>query len=240
MRRNIALHNLEYYITWPLFARDQHVDSKDLHGVFPNNQNLYGVYPFYMGIESDYNAHGVLILNSNAQEITFGPAPQIVYRTIGGLLDIYFFPGPTPEDVLKQYLAFVGYPMLPPYWGLGFQHNLEYYITWPLFARDQHVDSKDLHGVFPNNQNLYGVYPFYMGIESDYNAHGVLILNSNAQEITFGPAPQIIYRTIGGLLDIYFFPGPTPEDVLKQYLAFVGYPMLPPYWGLGFQVIRQF
>uniref|UniRef100_A0A914S0Y1 Glycoside hydrolase family 31 TIM barrel domain-containing protein n=1 Tax=Parascaris equorum TaxID=6256 RepID=A0A914S0Y1_PAREQ len=96
-----------------------------------------------------------------------------------------------------------------------FQHNLEYYITWPLFARDQHIDSKPVHGVFPNTHNLYGVYPFYLGIESDYNAHGVLILNSNAQK------------------------GDDKKSSKNSYLAFVGYPMLPPYWGLGFQFSRN-
>ena len=47
-----------------------------------------------------------------------------------------------------------------------------------------------------------------------------------------------VYRTIGGMLDIYFFPGPSPEDVVNQYLALIGTPMLPAYWALGFQLCR--
>ena len=54
--------------------------------------------------------------------------------------------------------------------------------------------------------------------------------------MTTGPNPHLVYRTIGGLLDMYFFPGPTPEDVVKQYLALIGRPMLPAYFALGFQV----
>lgn len=52
----------------------------------------------------------------------------------------------------------------------------------------------------------------------------------------FGPAPHLVYRTIGGVLDIYFFPGPSAEDVVRQYAALVGKPALPPYWAFGYQV----
>jgi alpha-glucosidase (family GH31 glycosyl hydrolase) len=50
-------------------------------------------------------------------------SPHLVYRTIGGILDIFFFPGPNPEDVVQQYLAIIGRPFLPAYWALGFQQS---------------------------------------------------------------------------------------------------------------------
>ena len=85
---------------------------------------------------------------------------------------------------------------------------------------------------------ITGVHPFYLMIEPDNKAHGVLFLNSNAQEFASYSPPALLYRTIGGIIDIYFFPGPTPEEVIKQYHAFIGKPYLPAYWGFGYQVCQ--
>uniref|UniRef100_A0A0K0DZJ0 P-type domain-containing protein n=1 Tax=Strongyloides stercoralis TaxID=6248 RepID=A0A0K0DZJ0_STRER len=125
------------------------------------------------------------------------------------------------------------------FYGLGenihhkIKHDFSTYKTWGLFDRDIAPDSKDL-----NRHNLYGVHPFYLVIEPDGKAHGVFFFNSNAQEFVTGPAPHLIYRTIGGQIDIFFFPGPTPEDVVKQYTSLIGKPFLPPLWSLGFQLSR--
>ncbi|KHN85505.1 Maltase-glucoamylase, intestinal [Toxocara canis] len=113
------------------------------------------------------------------------------------------------------------------------KHNFTEYRTWGMFARDEPPDSSHLV-----TKNLYGVHPFYVALEPDAKAHGVLIWNSNPQEITTGPAPHLVYRTIGGILDIYFFPGPEPEQVVQQYLALIGTPILPAYFALGFQLCR--
>ncbi|XP_054838775.1 sucrase-isomaltase, intestinal [Eublepharis macularius] len=101
--------------------------------------------------------------------------------------------------------------------------------TWGMFARDQP----------PGYQlNMYGVHPFYMGLEKDGNAHGVLLLNSNGMEVKLQPTPALTYRTVGGILDFYMVLGPTPEQVVQEYTALIGRPVMPPYWGLGFQLCR--
>ena len=76
-------------------------------------------------------------------------------------------------------------------------------------------------------------------MEYSDDAHGVLILNSNAMEVETGPGPHLVYRTIGGQIDLAFFPGPKPEEVIQQYLAYIGTPFLPAYWALGFQVLAR-
>ena len=46
------------------------------------------------------------------------------------------------------------------------------------------------------------------------------------------------YRTIGGLLEFFVFMGPEPEQVVQQYTALIGRPVMPAYWALGFQICR--
>uniref|UniRef100_A0A4X2LEU1 Maltase-glucoamylase n=1 Tax=Vombatus ursinus TaxID=29139 RepID=A0A4X2LEU1_VOMUR len=109
-----------------------------------------------------------------------------------------------------------------------FRRNMNWH-TWGMFARDQPPGYK---------KNSYGVHPYYMGLEEDGNAHGVLLLNSNAMDVTFQPTPALTYRTVGGILDFYMVLGPTPELVTQQYTELVGRPVMTPYWALGFQLCR--
>ncbi|KGL74967.1 Maltase-glucoamylase, intestinal, partial [Tinamus guttatus] len=109
-----------------------------------------------------------------------------------------------------------------------FRHDMNWH-TWGMFSRDQPPGYK---------LNSYGFQPFYMAMEEDGNAHGVLLLNSNAMDVTFQPTPALTYRTIGGILDFYMVLGPTPELVVQEYTALVGRPFMPPYWSLGFQLCR--
>ncbi|KAM9216330.1 putative maltase-glucoamylase 2 [Dugong dugon] len=101
--------------------------------------------------------------------------------------------------------------------------------TWGMFAQDEPPGYK---------RNSYGVHPYYMALEGNGSAHGVLLLNSNAMDVTIQPTPALTYRTTGGILDFYMVLGPTPELVTQQYTELIGRPVMTPYWALGFQLSR--
>ncbi|XP_006861321.1 PREDICTED: maltase-glucoamylase, intestinal [Chrysochloris asiatica] len=109
-----------------------------------------------------------------------------------------------------------------------FQRQMNWH-TWGMFSRDQPPGYK---------MNSYGVHPYYMALERNGSAHGVLLLNSNAMDVTFQPMPALTYRTTGGVLDFYVVLGPTPELVTQQYTELIGRPVMVPYWALGFQLCR--
>ncbi|KAN0082905.1 glycoside hydrolase family 31 protein [Tylopilus felleus] len=100
----------------------------------------------------------------------------------------------------------------------------------------------------PIDENLYGVHPIY--IEHRFNdttnkssSSGVLLMSSSGGDIFLQTPPNsnvsfVEYRMIGGILDFYFFSGPTPSEVIAQYGAIIGYPMWQPAWAFGFHLCR--
>ncbi|KAJ4960042.1 hypothetical protein NE237_019952 [Protea cynaroides] len=89
------------------------------------NTDLYGSHPVYMDLRNvggNTFAHQVLLLNSNGMDI-FYRETSLTYKIIGGVLDFYFFSGPTPLAVVDQYTSFVGRPAPMPYWAHGFHQS---------------------------------------------------------------------------------------------------------------------
>jgi alpha-D-xyloside xylohydrolase len=94
----------------------------------------------------------------------------------------------------------------------------------------------DIAALFPDI-DLYSAWPFYIDVREGGAAHGVLLLNSNGMEVSY-QSESLTFRIIGGVLDFYFFPGPSPLAVVDQYTQVVGRPAAQPYWSLGFHQCR--
>ena len=90
----------------------------------------------------------------------------------------------------------------------------------------------------PQHGNLYSSHPFYLCVEDDGKAYGLLFWNSNAIEVTFLPSPAVSIRALGGVMDVLLIIGDSPEEVIEHYTTMIGRPYLPPYWALGFQISR--
>ncbi|CAF0765635.1 unnamed protein product [Adineta steineri] len=112
----------------------------------------------------------------------------------------------------NQFLQIVSRLQSPHVYGFGennhltLKHNVSTRQIWGIFGRDQAT-------TWNTNANHYGTHPFYLVMEQIPNSnetpsgqmHGVLLLNSNAMDYSFGPDPSVTIRTIGGILDFSFF-----------------------------------
>lgn len=130
----LGQHNSEFLLSegnWSMFNRDRN-ESIVANG--KGNQQTSGTHPFLMAKTNNNKFIGMLFYNSNAQEInirfsTTGKS-LITYRTVGGMLDIYYFLASSADEVIQNYNNLIGKPSMLPFWALGFhQSSLQYNIT---------------------------------------------------------------------------------------------------------------
>ncbi|PVG01161.1 hypothetical protein CPB86DRAFT_753322 [Serendipita vermifera] len=174
---------------------------------------------------------------SSAIKLRFTPSPFSfgVVRTDTG--EVLFDTSDHPLIFSPQYLRLK--TSLPPnanIYGLGehtdsFRLSLED-TTRTLWARDS-------PGI-PTGTNLYGAHPVYFEHRTT-GTHGVFLLNSNGMDIKLeqknGKA-SLEYNVIGGIFELYFFAGPTPLEVARQYAEVAGLPAEMPYWSFGLHQCR--
>lgn len=75
-------------------------------------------------------SHGVYLRNVHAQEVKF-ESEKLTWRLLGGSVDLFFFGGPTPADVTKQFvMSAAGAPAMQNYWAFGYHQCRWGYHNW--------------------------------------------------------------------------------------------------------------
>jgi alpha-glucosidase len=111
----------------------------------------------------------------------------------------------------------------------------------PLDKRGLKMDlyNVDIKGYGPGQDPLYLNIQFYVLLQ-DGRACGLFLDNTYRGRADVGASrPDVLsLEAEGGELRYYFFAGPAPADVVRQYTELTGRMELPPLWALGYHQSR--
>jgi len=112
-------------------------------------------------------------------------------------------------------------PNSPSLYGMG-EHSDNFMLNTTNYTRT--LWSRDA-GNIPPGTNLYGNHPVYFDHRGANGTHGVFLLNSNGMDVKINNTAEdgqyLEYNLLGGVIDLYFLSGPTPQDVAVQYSEIV-------------------
>ncbi|PJF19786.1 Neutral alpha-glucosidase AB [Paramicrosporidium saccamoebae] len=117
-----------------------------------NPMALYGAIPFMLGVQAGQAATtGVFWNNPSETWIDVYTADssavgrQTHFMSEAGILDLFFFHGPTAATVLAQYYQVTGTPQLPPLFALGYhQCRWNYVDEDDLLEVNEQLDANDI------------------------------------------------------------------------------------------------
>ena len=111
------------------------------------------------------------------------------------------------------------------------------FTTWP----------NDTGGIYEDlgtgGFNLMSHQPLGFHKTSNGKFLGILFNNINAQDLYINSTiienlTYFEHRTIGGMIEYYFYYGNTPDDVILKLHEIIGRPIIPPFWSFGYHQCR--
>ena len=125
-------------------------------------------------------------------------------------------------------------PVDEHYYGLGdkagpIDHYGQAFTMW----------TTDAYGWVGGSDPLYKAIPFFVAMRNG-SAYGIFLDNTWRSTFDFGKTTRGVYSfgAENGELNYYFFYGPEPKKVIRDYTALTGRTPLPPMWALGYQQSR--
>ncbi|KAH0820425.1 hypothetical protein GEV33_002366 [Tenebrio molitor] len=148
----------------------------------------------------------------------------------------------TFEDSLDQAFAFgVSFPQALQLYGIHEHADSLALQTTQVSGTDPYrLRNLDVSGYELNSpMALYGAVPVLYGHGPNATS-GVFLHNAAEQwiEITNDEDTQAYLMVESGILDLFILLGPTPTEVVRQYVALTGTAHLPQLWTLGYHQSR--
>ncbi|XP_077528166.1 lysosomal alpha-glucosidase-like [Haemaphysalis longicornis] len=177
--------------------------NRDLLAVNATSSFFHGSHPFYLGFDGVGTSFGVYFRTSSIYEVVGHPTPALTFRSLGSQVDVFVFGGPSPADVVRQYLDIVGRPAMPPFWALGLHALVRRVAT--------NSPEADVYEGVLNGSSQVDVAWMPIDVEKDTCEHGLF------KEMSYRQPAVRVMHTLGPTLSIH--PSATPVCRFAEHEA---------------------